>query len=59
MARRHLALLRGINVGGKNQLPMQALRAFFETAGCSKVETYIQSGNVVFRAPAGAPARCR
>lgn len=52
MARRHLALLRGINVGGKNQLPMQALRAFFETAGCSKVETYIQSGNVVFRAPA-------
>jgi uncharacterized protein (DUF1697 family) len=51
MARRHLALLRGINVGGKNRLPMEALRAFFAAAGCTDVETYIQSGNVVFRAP--------
>ena len=52
MARRHLALLRGINVGGKNRLPMETLRGLFATAGCTDVETYIQSGNVVFHAPA-------
>lgn len=49
----HVALLRGINVGGKNKLPMRVLAAMFETAGCSDVTTYIQSGNVVFRAGAG------
>lgn len=47
----HVALLRGINVGGKNELPMAALRACFEALGCEDVRTYIQSGNVVFRAP--------
>jgi len=46
----HVALLRGINVGGKNGLPMQSLRALFADAGCSDVRTYIQSGNVIFRA---------
>jgi len=45
-----VALLRGINVSGKNKLPMADLVAIFERAGCSDVETYIQSGNVVFRA---------
>ncbi|MBW3539968.1 MAG: DUF1697 domain-containing protein [Planctomycetes bacterium] len=44
-----IALLRGINVGGKNLLPMKELVAIFEEAGCNHVETYIQSGNVVFR----------
>jgi uncharacterized protein (DUF1697 family) len=48
----HVALLRGINVGGKNILPMKDLAAIFEAAGCTDVRTYIQSGNVVFRAPA-------
>lgn len=48
----HLALLRGINVGGKNKLPMKALVALVEGAGCESVRTYIQSGNVVFRASA-------
>ncbi len=48
----HVALLRGINVGGKNRLPMRGLVPLFEAAGCSEVRTYIQSGNVVFRAPA-------
>jgi uncharacterized protein (DUF1697 family) len=43
-----VALLRGINVGGKNKLPMRDLAALFEQAGCSDVQTYIQSGNVVF-----------
>jgi uncharacterized protein (DUF1697 family) len=45
-----VALLRGINVGGKNLLPMQALAEIFAAAGATHVETYIQSGNVVFRA---------
>ena len=45
-----VALLRGINVGGKNKLPMKALVALFEDLGCTGVSTYIQSGNVVFQA---------
>lgn len=50
---RYVALLRGINVSGKNMLPMKELAAMFAAAGCSGVETYIQSGNVVFSAGAG------
>jgi uncharacterized protein (DUF1697 family) len=46
----HVALLRGINVGGKNKLPMKDLVAIFEAAGCTDVKTYIASGNVVFNA---------
>ena len=45
----NIALLRGINVGGKNRLPMQALIEMFVAAGCDEVRTYIQSGNVLFR----------
>src|SRR4051794_32448847 len=48
----YVALLRGINVGGKNKLPMKDLAEIFATAGCGAVKTYIQSGNVVFKAPA-------
>jgi len=44
-----LALLRGINVGGKNLIKMPALKACFESHGFTDVATYIQSGNVVFR----------
>ena len=47
---RHVALLRGINVGGKNKLPMAELREIFTAAGFGTVKTYIQSGNVVFEA---------
>ena len=47
----HVALLRGVNVGGKNKLPMAQLRASFESLGCAEVRTYIQSGNVVFVSP--------
>ncbi len=43
-----MALLRGINVGGKNKLPMKDLVTIFESSGCKNVVTYIQSGNVVF-----------
>jgi uncharacterized protein (DUF1697 family) len=51
----HLALLRGINVGGKNPLTMKELVRMFDEAGCANVRTYIQSGNVIFDARAGAP----
>lgn len=54
-AARYVALLRGINVGGKNPLPMGALREAFEDDGLESVRTYIQSGNVLFRSD--APAR--
>ena len=47
----HVALLRGINVGGRNRLLMKDLAAIFRDAGCTDVTTYIQSGNVIFRAP--------
>lgn len=43
------ALLRGVNVGGRNKLPMAELRALFTALGRADVVTYIQSGNVVFR----------
>jgi uncharacterized protein (DUF1697 family) len=45
---RSVALLRGINVGGKHSVPMKELAALFAKCGCSDVATYIQSGNVVF-----------
>ncbi len=44
----HVALLRGINVGGKNPVPMAALRDVFAEIGATDVATYIQSGNVLF-----------
>lgn len=45
-----LALLRGINVGGRVLITMAELRALFVAAGLEEVRTYIQSGNVLFRA---------
>jgi uncharacterized protein (DUF1697 family) len=47
---RYVALLRGINVGGKNLIKMADLRSCFEDHGFEEVITYIQSGNVVFAA---------
>ncbi|HEY9723852.1 MAG TPA: DUF1697 domain-containing protein [Oscillatoriaceae cyanobacterium] len=49
----YVALLRGINVGGHNKLPMRDLSALLAELGCQGVQTYIQSGNAVFRAPVG------
>jgi uncharacterized protein (DUF1697 family) len=46
----YLALLRGINVGGKNKLPMKDLIEIFASNKCEKVLSYIQSGNIIFRA---------
>jgi uncharacterized protein (DUF1697 family) len=51
-----VALLRGINVGGKNRLPMAQLRAICTEAGCNGVRTHIQSGNIVLASSAAATA---
>jgi uncharacterized protein (DUF1697 family) len=45
---RYALLLRGVNVGTKNSLPMADLRAMLEKIGCTDVRTYVQSGNAVF-----------
>lgn len=47
---RYVALLRGVNVGGANRLAMADLRALVERLGFDRVETFIQSGNVLFDA---------
>jgi uncharacterized protein (DUF1697 family) len=49
----NVVLLRGINVGGKNKLPMADLRSALHAAGYANLETYIQSGNVVLDAESG------
>ena len=52
-----VALLRGVNVGGKNSVPMAALVPLFTSAGCANVRTFIQSGNVIFDAKPAVIAR--
>lgn len=52
-----VALLRAINVGGRNKVPMAALREAYLKAGCDRVASYIQSGNVVLRSEETDPAR--
>lgn len=52
----YLALLRGINVGGKNLVPMVQLKACLEELGLANVRTYIASGNVVFESAKSATA---
>lgn len=52
----YVALLRGINVGGKNLIKMPALKECFEADGFEDVITYIQSGNVLFRATGSGSA---
>ena len=49
---RSVALLRGLNVGAHNRIGMKELAAIFERAGCKNIETYLQSGNVLFDASA-------
>lgn len=53
----YLALLRGINVGGNNIIPMAALAGCFERLKLSAVKTYIASGNVIFGAPKADPRK--
>jgi uncharacterized protein (DUF1697 family) len=45
---KYVALLRGINVGGNKKVEMAQLKKVFESLGCTKVFTYINSGNVIF-----------
>ncbi len=52
----YIALIRGINVGGKGLLPMQELVAILESLGAQNVKTYIQSGNAVFQHKADVAA---
>lgn len=47
--KRCIALLRGINISGKNKISMSVLKAEFESAGFSEVTTYLKSGNIVFK----------
>lgn len=53
---RMVALLRGINVGGANKVPMQALRALAEELTFTDVSTYIASGNLLLTSPLDAAA---
>ena len=52
-----IALFRGINVVGRNKLPMEQLVSILESLGLKDVETYIQSGNAVFRSKASDATR--
>ena len=56
---RYALLLRGVNVGTKNSLPMAELRAMLTKTGCTDVETYVQSGNAVFGTKLGEAALTR
>jgi uncharacterized protein (DUF1697 family) len=44
-----VSMLRGVNVGGHNKVKMDALRALYESIGLRNPQTYVQSGNIVFR----------
>jgi uncharacterized protein (DUF1697 family) len=55
--RTHVALLRGINVGGRNKVAMADLRQVVTSLGHTDVATYIQSGNVVFTSPENDTAK--
>lgn len=52
---RYISILRGINVSGRNKIGMAALRDLYLKLGFKDVETYIQSGNVVFSHPSAQP----
>ena len=52
----YIAMLRGINVGGHHRIKMDQLRTSLEALGLVQVKTYIQSGNVVFKAAKISPA---
>lgn len=46
--KRYVALLRGINISGKNKIPMAELKKEFEKLAFEEVKTYLNSGNVIF-----------
>lgn len=52
----YIALLRGINVSGQKLIKMTDLKELFQSLGCNNVQTYIQSGNVVFESAETEPS---
>ena len=46
--KRYIAFLRGVNISGKNKVPMAELKKCFEKLGFGEVKTYLNSGNVIF-----------
>jgi len=52
-----VALLRGVNVGGKNMIRMSSLKGSFERTGFGDVSTYVNSGNILFTAKEGDPRK--
>jgi uncharacterized protein (DUF1697 family) len=57
--KRYIALLRGVNVGGKNKVPMAELRFALEELGFSDVSSYINSGNIVFSTDIGDESKLK
>jgi uncharacterized protein (DUF1697 family) len=51
-----IALLRAVNVGGRNKVAMPRLREALTSDGFGEIQTYVQSGNIVMRAPQRTPA---
>jgi uncharacterized protein (DUF1697 family) len=54
-----ISMLRGINVGAHNRIKMDALRAVYESLGLRDVQTYVQSGNVIFSTKEKARTKLR
>ncbi|MCL6444273.1 MAG: DUF1697 domain-containing protein [Alicyclobacillus sp.] len=52
----YIALVRGVNVGGRNMIKMSDLKQLFENMGFNRVQTYINSGNVLFESQEGEAA---
>lgn len=50
--KKYVALLRGINIGGKNKIKMSKLKSAFEMAGLTEVRTVLNSGNIIFSSEA-------
>ena len=57
--KKHIVLLRGINVSGKNKLPMAALRDLLNDLEFQNVQTYIQSGNIILESDKSKSEICR
>ena len=55
----YIAMLRGINVGGHKKVPMKQLQQSVEALGFEQVKTYIQSGNLIFKAKGASSDVCR
>ena len=55
----YVAMLRGINVGGHHRVTMDRLRESFASLGLKNLQTYIQSGNLVFQAARASPSTLR